>query len=148
MNAQMAREYRQFRAAGMRAEHAIDAARTEIQWNRLERAGLVILDAREEEQNYFDVYGEPDTEKERESIRHYLETWGCYCVMGRYSLKPITHDADWDWNGEIGDSVGMCVYDDPKDARQNWYVTDIKQTTIRALVDALKSRCPTCRKPQ
>lgn len=140
MKPKLLKKYQELRRAGYRAKDAYNDAKTILQWEKLEDAGLVELSLEWEEESYFDVYGEPDTEKEREAIINAIERDGCYVVLGKYRLNE---DSQW----EMGDNVGMCIFSRPLDPADNWYVPDIMRGTINLLRDELKSRCVTCRQP-
>ena len=137
---------REFRAArrrngygglvGHRAAHALSEARTRLLWEQAEEASLVRLRLEPEEESYFDVYGEPDSKRERDAIIREIELNGCWYMLGEYRLP----DGSW----EHGNSIGMITgYDDPS---ENWYTADIMAETIDALRKALRSRCPACRR--
>ena len=93
-------------------------------WREYETAGLVRLRTVPEEENYFDVYGKPDTEKERLLIESDLEQNGCWFI-----IAEVNNDGKW----EAVDSVGMCVYADPIDPFENCYVTDLMAAAINAV---------------
>ena len=113
--------YRQLRQCGYRADHALAMARTLVRWDQAESAGHVRLVAKPESESYWDVYGEPDSERERKAQAWYLEHWGCWCVVGQY------YDGQaWQW----ADSVGMCVYEHPLSPFENCYVPDIMAATL------------------
>lgn len=141
MKRELVRDYRRFRASGFAPAHALYAAKTLEAWNRLEDAGLVQIVAEEEEEFYFDVYGEPDDERERERICDIIERSGCWCVVGQYRTSERQ---EW----QRADSIGMCVgYDDVTSPFDNFCVPDIMEATIEALKAELKSRCACCRQP-
>jgi hypothetical protein len=131
---QLVRDYRQFQNAGAyctppgRAVCALQNARTLDKWRKAERSNLVRLRAIPEEDNYFDVYGHLDNEKERKEIESLLNRWGCYCVISEVNHGDESRD-DW----RIADSVGMCVYAKPLDPFDNSYVIDL----MRAALDAV-----------
>ncbi len=146
VNRRLVREYRRQREigsciVGQDAETCLRNARNWLRWERLEDCGLVRLQAEPEQENYFDVHGEPDDERERAEIVRQIELNGCWCVAGQYRTEP---DGEWEW----ADSVGMCIYDHPLSDAENCYIPDIISTTIDALKTALRSRCPVCRKPR
>lgn len=104
-----------------RAACALNHARTLDAWRRAEVAGLVRLRSEPERENYFDVYGEPDDERERASIVAEIERNGCWWVVSEY------------WDGEdwqLADSIGMCVYANPLDPFQNCYVVDLMASAL------------------
>lgn len=108
-----------------RAACALQSARTLAQWRELENGGLVRLKAEPEQENYFDVYGEPETAKERKAIEQQLDRDGCWIVIAEYF--DGTH-----W--QQADSIGMCSgYSNPTDPFQNDYVTDLMRSAIKAI---------------
>ncbi|MCP4569126.1 MAG: hypothetical protein GY841_16245 [FCB group bacterium] len=120
MKAELVKTYKEFRQAGYRAEHAKYATDALIAFEDREDLRIV---AYPEEGSYFDVYGEPDTEKEKEQILHYLELWGCWCVA---SEKQCPECGEW----EIVDCVGWCCYADPTDPLDNLYVPDLMHSAL------------------
>jgi hypothetical protein len=115
--------YAQARQAGHQALSAWRTARTVVKWQEGE-GEFWRLRAEPEEESYCRVYGKPDDAREKAATDRLLEQWGCWCVVGEF-LGP---DGRW----HQADSVGMCVYEDPMDWRQNWYVPDIMAATMRA----------------
>lgn len=101
---------------------ALHSAKTLEQWELYESAGLVRLIAEPEQESYFDVYGKPDTEKERQEIIRYLDLWGCFCI-----ISQVWIDGKW----EHADSVGMCVYARPLDPFDNTHVIDLMASALR-----------------
>jgi len=112
---------------GRQAEMALRDARILAEWRELESEGKVRLIAEPEQESYFDVYGEPDSEKERKAIVEALEDKGCYWVASEY-LTTCDNDEHEVW--EQADSIGMCVYDDPTDPFENCYVIDLMSSAI------------------
>ena len=112
--------YKKFRKSGMIAKSALYSARLMVEFENREDLRIGIDP---EYENYFDVYGEPDTKKEKESIMHYLDLWGLYTVYVEYKCKQC---GEW----ILGDSVGMCCYEDPADPLENWYIPDLIAGTI------------------
>lgn len=107
-----------------RSACALTGARTLLKWEELESAGLVRLRAEPESDSYFDVYGEPDSKRERESIVESIERDGCWCVVAEY-----LDDQKGTW--QHADSIGMCVgYSDPTSPWQNCYVIDLMASAI------------------
>lgn len=121
--------YQQFRRSGMTATNAISAARTLVQFSELEDQDLVRITATEEQESYFAVYGDPDTEKERKQITHEIELNGCWFVFTEYKCACCGR-----WNR--ADSIGMCVYSNPLDPLQNWYVPDLMYSAIQSATTA------------
>jgi hypothetical protein len=137
MNKKIVRKYKEFRAAGWRAQSALWAAKTVVEFEEEESAGNVRLTAEWEQEDYFRVYGEPDTEKEKEEIIRAIELNGCYCVSGSFRVFPDVPEDDrrselW----ETADGVGFCIYPDPLDPIQNPYVIDVMAETLRRLDNA------------
>ncbi len=109
-----------------RAACALNSARTLAQWREAEAAGRVRLRAEPEEGNYFDVYGEPDTEQQRKAIEQSIERDGCWFVIAEYLCR---YCGQW----KHADSIGMCIYANPLDPFENDYVVDLMATTLDAL---------------
>jgi hypothetical protein len=118
--------YKRLRESGMGAAHSHDGAKAWREFSRLENLGLVRLIAEDEQESYFDVYGEPDDEKEREQIARAIETYGNYCIHSEYRQHE---SAEWEWC----DSVGMCAgYKNVLDPCENWYVIDLMSAAVQA----------------
>lgn len=123
------RDYLRFRklGGGIVGESALWAlrdARTLAEWRELESEGLVRLRAEPEQENYFDVYGESDDERERQAIIDAIDRDGCWYVVAEY-----LEDGEW----QHADSIGMCIYRDPTCPFENPYVTDLMRGAMRAL---------------
>src|SRR5262249_10266646 len=103
------------------AKQSLRAARILDKWYEAESAGIVRLQALLEQENYFDVYGKPDSEREYKAMCEALDRNGCYCVVSQYF-----DGREWQW----ADSVGMCVYDRPLDPFCNDYVIDLMQSAL------------------
>lgn len=131
MKTELTRNYLRFRKENpfCHADHALRMAKTITEWQEAESAGLVRLKADEERESYFSVYGEPDSEQERKAIVHSLELYGCFVV---YSEVNTGSEASGD-NWEMCDSVGMCVYKNPLDPFENYYVPDLMQAALRQI---------------
>lgn len=114
-------------ATGNQAAFALRAAKTLRGWRELESAGKVRLIQEPEQENYFDVYGEPDTEQEKEAIVEALDRNGCYWIATEYQQTCSCGETE-QW--EQADSVGMCVYDDPTDPFENCYVIQLMESAI------------------
>ena len=129
MNKPIAQLYKRARASGMNAKHALSTAKAITEFNDLESAGLARLCAEPEQESYFSVFGEPDTESEREQIAAALDRDGCYVVYTEIFFNDAWRHAD---------SVGMCVYSNPLDPFENWYVPDLMHAAValRAKLDA------------
>lgn len=93
------------------------------QWEKALDNDQVRIIAREECENYFDVYGIPDSEKERKAIERELELHGCWFVTTEY------RDENGDW--QHADSIGMNTgYSDPTDPFQNCYVPGLMRSAL------------------
>jgi hypothetical protein len=130
--------YTQFRKAGYLPIQALRASKTLLQWAELEDQDLVRLSAEPEQENYFDVYGEPDgyedgngrhvsAEQERKELEREIELNGCWVVYSEYRATP---DDSW----ERADSIGICTgYRDPLSPFENDYVIDLMQAAVDAV---------------
>lgn len=131
MNPQIRTDFRRFLDAGPyatppgRAACALDHARILAAWREAEDAGHVRLRSEPEHECYFDVYGEPDDERERERISDLIDRLGCYWVVAEY----LTEDDEW----EQADSIGMCIYKDPECPFENCYVPGLMQSALHML---------------
>lgn len=86
----------------------------------------VRIRAEAEQENYFDVYGEPDSAEERADIIHQLDTYGLWYVVGERKCPAC---GQW----ETVDGVGMCMgYNDPTNPHENVYAYDIMDATLEA----------------
>ena len=124
--------YTKFRQRGYTARWAWQAARTVEAWEGRED---VRLRAEPEQENFFDVVGEPEgytdihgrrvsAKQEREETCQMLERDGCWVVLSEY-----WDGTDW----RVADSIGMCAgYKDPLSPFENGYVQDL----MRAALDA------------
>lgn len=145
-NRHVARLYRRFRAAGYTAAESYRSACTVYQFRNVEFNGSMPKDgdlriiAEPAQENYFDVYGEPEgytniygrrvtAEQERQEIVDSIERnglWTVCCEMW---------DGD-DW--EVVDSVGMnCGYNDPTDPVENCYVPDLMVAGMTARLELI-----------
>ena len=124
--------YRRFRAAGYSAQSALHAAKVYSAFS--DRDDVRIM-ADDEQENYFDVYGEPEgyvnlfvrnvtADQERDELVEQIERNGCYCV---YSQARDPQSGKW----RVVDSVGMCVgYRDACSPFDNEHVIDLMQAAI------------------
>lgn len=103
---------------------ALNSARTLIEFRRLESADLVRLKADYEQENYFDVYGKPDDEKEYKAICEAIDRNGVYCVRSEFFDGQKWQHAD---------SIGMCVYSNPLDPFENDYVISLMASAIELI---------------
>jgi len=128
LNPTIRQYYTRFRRQrGDTAHVALSSARTLYEFRSGALCDSLRIRAEYESENYADVFGEPDKLE-----RHYIELYGCTCVIGEYSL-----DGGETWTH--ADSVGMCVYSDPLSPWENPYVVAIMSATIDALLDTLHS---------
>lgn len=135
--------YADFRNAGMAPRQALRTARICQRFADLESQGLVTLASEDEQENYFDVYGKPDAyegkngkrvsaDQALKEMEATLERWGCVVIYTEFRLSE-------DDEFEHADSIGRCVYANPLDPRENWYVPDL----MSAALDAYdKARAP------
>lgn len=143
-------KYQEYRIAGYRAVEALRNAKILQDWDKLEREGLVKLEAEPEQEDYFDVYGEPEgyvnihgrrisAEQEREEIARHLDTWGCWFISSWWRKNT---ESEWDQ----ADSIGMCVYHNPLNPIENNYVPDLMLSAI-SKVQASHDNCLDPRSP-
>lgn len=147
MNRQLQRLYRRVRKAGVacivgeNAAISLNIARTILQFEALESAGLVEITLRDDpdpDLSYVDTW-EHMSERSREEYKERTYHMGIYGVIGRYRPDP-----DHDWH--VADSIWGCVgYENAASPFENCYVPDIMAQTITALRTALKDRfCDKC----
>jgi hypothetical protein len=122
---------------GFQAKNALYTARLDRQWSNLEEAGLVRLKiTRDNDIDIAFLVGEGCSKaQERREIER-INRYGVWGIIGEYRISE--HDP---W--QHGESCWGFIDEDWKDSG---YDSDIKYTTIKELVKALKSRCPCCRK--
>lgn len=121
--------YKEFRKVGYTAQRAYDAADIYTRFLLAQAQGLVKIRAEYEEESYFDVYGEPDTKKERDEICRLIDQWGMYCVLTEAKCPCC---GSW----ELSDSIGMCIYNDPLSPFENDYVIDLMDSALKAIKEA------------
>jgi hypothetical protein len=92
------------------------------EWAKAEDAGLVRIQADPEYENYFDVYGEPDSPEERAEQEELIERHGVFHVYSQYKSQDT---GDW----ETADAVGMIFGNDLGD--DNPYVLDMKESALQ-----------------
>ena len=120
--------YLYLRKLGWKAGDAFQCYKAKTLFSGLENPdedaeiGSVRIKWEQENESYFDVYGEPETEEERESIVHAIETYGCWVVCSQ--VRKIS---GW----ETVDSVGMIV-GEPDTFDGNPYLLDLMRAAIRA----------------
>lgn len=137
MDTQTKAYYGQFRAlTGFKgvphitAKQALHSAKVLKRWHELEGES-VRLRLEYEEESYFDIFGAPDTEKERKAIVKAIEQYGCYYAASEFKTKVCEccgRGGDW----EHADGVGMLIYSDPLDPFENDYIIDLMAEAIAA----------------
>ena len=73
-------------------------------WKEYEAAGLARVECEPECDDYFEVFGDPDTKEERKEIENMMERHGCWWYA--YEVRASKSDA---W--ECGASLGMVIGD-------------------------------------
>ena len=138
MNAILKKEYQEMRRhkpfmlVGRDAECSLSSARTVLAFRELESKGLVRIRSEYEQEDYFSVYGEPDTEKEKQSIIDAIDRMGCVGVIAEvWRGCAECGRGEWEWV----DSVGMCIYDNPLSPYENCYVIGMMESAIKALTE-------------
>jgi hypothetical protein len=97
------------------------------EWRTAFDACLVRIKASPEEENYFDAYGQPDTEEERRAITAAIDRMGCWCVYTEvFNAAPGDPDGMW----IIAGLIGFCVYDSPCDPFENAYVIGLMREAL------------------
>lgn len=135
MNASLRSDFHRFLETGGyatppgRTACALRSARILAEFRAAESAGLVRIVPQAHDENYFDVYGEPDSEKERLQIEASLERMGCWLVSAEVNEGSESEGDDW----ISADSIGMCVYEDPCDPFENCYVIDLMASALRRI---------------
>jgi hypothetical protein len=95
-------------------------------FRNLESNGFVRIRAEEEQESYFDVFGNPDSPEERQEIVDRLNLNGCWCVTSEF----MGDDGRW----HHADSIGMCTgYQNVLDPEENDYVCDLMASAVNAL---------------
>lgn len=92
------------------------------QWDEAEAAGLVRLRDDPEQENYFDVYGEPDDPQERAELEEAIERHGVWYIYSQYLSQDT---GSW----ETADGIGMIFGNDVGD--DNPYIIDLKESALR-----------------
>ena len=131
MNLKLRRHFKRFLDCGAyctppgRAACAIDNARTLIEWEKAESAGLVRLVAEPERDSMADVFGDEIAKREAQSV----ERWGCWVVFSEVNAGSQSTGDQW----QMCDSIGMCVYQNPLDPFQNCYVIDLMASALKRI---------------
>jgi hypothetical protein len=132
------------REGGYDAAAALRAAKIWRRFDELESAGLVRMRAEDEQENWFDVFGEPEAftdihgrrvtaEQAREQIADSIARNGNYWIVAEY------RDSDGQW--EQADSIGMCSgYENPLSPLENWYVPDLMDSALDAVAEVAEAR--------
>lgn len=130
-------------------------------WERLENADLVRLRTPFDEAGFswedlegdmFDVElnadsvpgGERTIKAQQKAFRERAERDGVGGIVGEYRTKP---DGKWEHGGSCWGIV-FGDYRDLNDPFENEIAGDVMSETIDALRDALRDRCPCCRRPR
>jgi len=92
-------------------------------WEAEEERGVVRFVVEPEEESYFDVYGEPDTQGERAEIVRLIELNGIYRVS---SQRRCDKCGSW----EVVDSIGMIIANNPLDPDENPYIPDLMASAL------------------
>jgi len=142
-------EYRRLRADGHVARFAYHAATINQRWRAAQEAGLVELAIEPDEWISFedltgDTYNReanpdiPEARMAREEAaeRERIDREGVWGIVGRYRVSP---DALW----KVADSICGFI---GNDFEGSGYDVDVKSETLDRLTDALRGRCPRCRK--
>jgi hypothetical protein len=134
--------YKEARAAGYPARHALDVSRTVAEWRRAEDAGVVRLrlepdyrpDMVDELVEGYQTRNGHDIGEDaaRKACAEDLDRLGVWGTVGEYAAPVCPHcGAGGDW--EQADSCwGHAGYRNPDDWRENWYVPDIMAETLDA----------------
>ena len=126
MEKQLLSYYRRFRSIGQKSQTALHSAKTLKEFKSLEFEGKARLRMEPEEENYFSVYGEPDTVEQRKEQEDILDRLGCWWVTSESSCPSC---GSW----EHTDSIGMCAgYSNPLDPFENEYVIDLMAAAVAA----------------
>lgn len=122
---QRCRASKPFMLMGQDAACSLRSAHTILAFREAEKAGLVRLRCEEEQENYFDVYGREDDEKQQKEMEAILERDGCW-----WTCSEWFDGEEW----QHADSCGMHTgYRDPLDPFQNCYIIDEMQAALDAL---------------
>jgi hypothetical protein len=137
VNKKIKEYYYKFKAAGMGhivgeyAKCALYNARTLYQFEQFEHKGLCKMVLGYEQEDYFSVYGEPDTEAERKAIVDVIERLGLYYI----AVEVWNPSAGVGWDQV--DSIGMCIYNNPLDPFENDYVISLMAAAIERIEGGL-----------
>jgi len=131
-NKEITELYHRFRTSqfggiiGQNALQCYQSAKILHDFTELERLGLARLVLHDEEENYFDVYGEPDDQKIKSEIIHQIETYGLFFITSETRESDSGQESDW----YVQDSIGMCCYKDPLSPFENPYIIDLMQSAL------------------
>lgn len=95
----------------------------------MEAEDLVRISSEPEVENYFDVFGREENERDQQRMQDTIDRLGCRYVFTEY------RDANRAW--QRADSIGMCVYDDPESPFENCYVAELMCAAIKGAEAAL-----------
>jgi len=109
---------------GKRTRKASKPETLDQQWDKAERAGLVREVQEPEIENYFDVYGYPDSREEREQIEDLINLHGLWMYATQY-LDQET--GQW----QTAESVGMVFGNDLSDPDRGGYGPDFKRAALQ-----------------
>lgn len=124
MNKQTITEYKKFRKLGYSASNSLHNAKAVIAFEELESQGVVRIAAEYEQEDYFSVYGKPDSAKEYKAICDLLESKGCWYVFTQ--VKCICCE-QW----ITVDAIGMIIEDNPTSPYENCYAPDLMNEAVR-----------------
>lgn len=108
---------------GRQAEMCLRDARAIAEFETLASAGLVRITSEDECENYFDVYGREDNERDQKRMEETIRRMGCVRVVSEWF-----DGSEW----QMADSIGMCVYDRPESPFENCYVVELMREAITA----------------
>jgi hypothetical protein len=115
--------FKKFRSGGMKAINAFFSAKTLCEFKALEEIGQARIKIQYEEENYFHVFGEPESEKERRYIVATIEKFGLWYVKAEVKCPCC---GQW----EHVEGIGMIIANDPADPYENEYAIDLMQAAI------------------
>jgi len=128
MKKQTLRYYKQFKAE--RPAHVVGQFSANcLQYAKIlqvfdDLGDSVRIQCEPEEENYYDVYGIPESDKEKRQLAESLEK-GCWYVFSEYKCPCCGQ-----WNR--ADGIGMCVgYNDPCLPFENNYVIDLMDSAVK-----------------
>lgn len=145
MNRELLVTYRKFRqhspfmVVGHNARMALDAARTLLRFRELEDRGLVRLRCEPELENYFDVFGEPEPERNGHRISQDAANKELEAVLERYGVWWTCSEYFDGQAWQHADSCGMHTgYKDASCPFENCYIIDEMAEAVRLAEDQLE----------